>query len=759
MVDTASATCPAAIGISANPAGLTAGTYQGTVTIVSPLASPSQVNIAVTFTVTAAATGHLSTDPSPLSFHVLNGASPVTSQIALSNSGSGSLSFTAAASTSAGGAWLAVTPSNGTVSASAPAALTITITPGSLAAGVYSASITLSSPDNVDPPLVIPVTLLVGNPVPIILVSQTGLTYQSVAGGGNPLSQDVAILNVGQGSMNWTATALTLSGNNWLSISPASGAVTTPFVSFSIATVSVNSSSLAPGNYFGQIQVRADGASNAPQTISVVLNVFAPGTALAPELRPSGLVFIGSKDNTPGSQTVAIANRGTVTFGYNSFKGTLSNINWITNTPVTGTVPVNFPTRMTVQPDLSARSPGVDRGAITVLFDDGSSQTVSVLSVVPPVGYTPSAEPERIRAAAALEPHASGSCLATQLLSQLTNPASAVSQVPLGQPVSLELHLADDCGNAVTDKYPASVKVSFSTGESGFDMQHSGNGKWTRTWQPKSTQPTTVTVQVNAFATSNGKILGAQLPITVTLSSAAQVPLVNPGGIQNAASYSSAPVVSPGGLIAIFGNQLADPNGQQPPPGPVPTSLGHTQVKLGDALLPLFYTSNSQLNAQVPFSLPVNSQQQLVVQYGNTLSVPAPVSVSAAQPAIYTQNQAGTGQGAIINGVTGIVADSKNPVHAGDVISIYCTGLGPVNPAVAEGVAASSTVLSQTTTPVTATVGGQTATVNFAGLAPSYIGLYQVNVVIPNGVTPGDNVSIVLTEGSQVSQPVTISVR
>ena len=131
----------------------------------------------------------------------------------------------------------------------------------------------------------------------------------------------------------------------------------------------------------------------------------------------------------------------------------------------------------------------------------------------------------------------------------------------------------------------------------------------------------------------------------MTLSSVAQVPLVNPGGIQNAASYSSAPVVSPGGLIAIFGNQLADPNGQQPPPGTVPTSLGHTQVKLGDALLPLFYTSNSQLNAQVPFSLPVNSQQQLVVQYGNTLSVPAPVSVAAAQPAIFTRGFLGHGAG------------------------------------------------------------------------------------------------------------------
>jgi uncharacterized protein (TIGR03437 family) len=268
-----------------------------------------------------------------------------------------------------------------------------------------------------------------------------------------------------------------------------------------------------------------------------------------------------------------------------------------------------------------------------------------------------------------------------------------------------------------------------------------------------------VNVQVNAFATANGKLLAAQFPITVTLNSVAQVPLVNPDGIKNAASFSSVPVVSPGGAVAIFGNQLADPSVQQPPPGPLPTSLGHTQVKLGDAPLPLFFTSNGQLNAQVPFNLPVNSQQQLVVQYGNTLSVPAPVSVSAAQPAIYTQNQQGTGQGAIINGVTGILADSNNPVHAGDVISIFCTGLGPVSPPVPEGVAPPTTPLSNTTTPVTATIGGQTATVAFAGLAPGFPGLYQVNVVIPSGVAPGDNVPVVLTEGSQVSQPVTIAVR
>ncbi len=760
QVDTALATCPSTFGVSANPTGLAVGSYQGTVTVGSSYANPPQVSIAVTLTVTAAATGHLTADTTPLSFQVQNGGSPVMAQISLSNSGSGSLPFAAATSTSAGGAWLAVTPANGTASAATPASLTVTLTPGSLAAGVYSGTVSLNSPANSDPPLVIPVTMLVGNPVPIILISQTGLTFQAVQGGGNPLSQDFAILNVGQGSMNWTATAQALSGGTWLSVSPASGTDTTPFVSFSTATVSVDTSSLAPGNYFGQIQVRANGASNAPQSISVVLNVFAPGTPLSPEVRPSGLVFIGSAANPPGSQTVSIANRGTVTFNYNSNKLTSSNINWITNTPVAGNVPVNFPTRMTVQPDLSQRTPGVDRGVITILFNDGSSQTVSLLSVVPPAGYTPSSAPEQIRAAGALEPHASG-CTPTQLVAQISNPSTNTSQVPLGQPVSVELHLTDDCGNAVTDKYPASVNVTFSTHEAGLSMVHVGNGMWTKTWQPQSTQPGTVTAQVLAFATgTNGKALPYSFFFNVNLVSAAQVPLVNPGGIQNAASYSSAPVVSPGGLIAILGNQLADPTGQQPPPAStVPTSLGHTQVKLGDALLPLFYTSNSQLNAQVPFSLPLNSQQQLVVQYGNTLSVPAPVSVSAAQPAIFTQNQAGTGQGAIVNGVTNVLADSNNPVHAGDVIAIYCTGLGPVSPAVQEGVAASTTVLSQTVTPVTATVGGQPATVNFAGLAPGYIGLYQVNVAIPSGVTAGDSVPVVLTEGSQVSEPVTISVR
>jgi uncharacterized protein (TIGR03437 family) len=68
-------------------------------------------------------------------------------------------------------------------------------------------------------------------------------------------------------------------------------------------------------------------------------------------------------------------------------------------------------------------------------------------------------------------------------------------------------------------------------------------------------------------------------------------------------------------------------------------------------------------------------------------------------------------------------------------------------------------VLENTANPVTATIGGVSASVQFAGLTPGFTGLYQVNLTIPGGVTPGDATALVLTVGGQVSQPVTLAVK
>ena len=213
----------------------------------------------------------------------------------------------------------------------------------------------------------------------MIVVSQVGLTFAKVQNGGNPLPQNITILNSGTGSMDWTATVKMLTGSSWLSLSRASGTVVRPSVDFSSVDVIVDGRSLAPGKYFGQIQVRSTNANNSPQTVSVILNVLPPNSKLGPEVRPTGLVFIGTADSAPGSQTVQVANRGSGTLNFKSTRLNYGNVVWFTSVPTVGAVAANQPATLTVQPDLSARSPGVDRGVITLLFDDGSIQTVDIL--------------------------------------------------------------------------------------------------------------------------------------------------------------------------------------------------------------------------------------------------------------------------------------------------------------------------------------------------------------------------------------------
>ena len=115
------------------------------------------------------------------------------------------------------------------------------------------------------------------------------------------------------------------------------------------------------------------------------------------------------------------------------------------------------------------------------------------------------------------------------------------------------------------------------------------------------------------------------------------------------------------------------------------------------------------------------------------------------------------GQGVIVNGVTNQLADGSAPVTGGDTVVIYCTGLGAVNPPVALGAAASGP--TPTVQPVVVTIGGQPATVGYAGLTPGFPGLYQVNAVVPAGIAPSGQVPVVLSTAEQDSPAVTIAVR
>ncbi len=183
---------------------------------------------------------------------------------------------------------------------------------------------------------------------------------------------------------------------------------------------------------------------------------------------------------------------------------------------------------------------------------------------------------------------------------------------------------------------------------------------------------------------------------------------------------------------------------------------------LGGRLLPLVFTNTGQINVQIPYDIPTGTIQQLIAQRGSKLSVPQPVRIRAAEPAIFSTNSTGSGQGhiyAITSSGQQVLADASNPVTAGDVLVIYCTGLGNVSPAVIAGSAVPSDALRNTVGKVTLTIGGIDASILFGGLTPGLTGLYQVNVRVPSGVAPSNQVPVVLAVDGNPGPALTMAVK
>lgn len=341
------------------------------------------------------------------------------------------------------------------------------------------------------------------------------------------------------------------------------------------------------------------------------------------------------------------------------------------------------------------------------------------------------------------------------VFTNLTNQFSVTS----GLPYAVNLQIVDDCGNPLLAGWGAAY---FPGGDATVPLLPLGGGNWTATWMPQAGAGGPATVGV-AAGSASGSLLGTAA-ITGTLAANASAPAISVGGVVSAASVAAqAPLpVSPGGFISIFGSNLASGTGGMNNL-PYPLTSGGTQVLLGAEALPIEYAGNGLINAIIPDDAAVDAATPLVVAQNGAWSLPQTLLVSAAQPTVFTQDQSGSGAGAILtlNLASGSVQlnTAATPATAGDVLEVYCTGLGAVSPAVPAGTPAPLTSFSQTTNTVTATIGGQAAQVLFAGLAPGFSGLYQVNVLVPKGAPTGPAVWLVLTEANLSSPPVTVAIQ
>jgi adhesin/invasin len=195
---------------------------------------------------------------------------------------------------------------------------------------------------------------------------------------------------------------------------------------------------------------------------------------------------------------------------------------------------------------------------------------------------------------------------------------------------------------------------------------------------------------------------------------------------------------------------------------PLKTNLSGTLALMGDEFLPLQFVSTGQINAIIPYDMPVNATQQLLIQQTSALSLPQSMQLAVAQPAVFTQDQSGQGAGIIVAvkpDQTQFVVTPKAPASAGDALVIYCAGLGAIDPVIPAGSAAPSVPLSKTVNTTTVSIGGQPAQVLFSGLAPGFAGLDQVNAIVPSGIAAGASVPVILTVGGISSSPVTVAVQ
>ncbi len=224
--------------------------------------------------------------------------------------------------------------------------------------------------------------------------------------------------------------------------------------------------------------------------------------------------------------------------------------------------------------------------------------------------------------------------------------------------------------------------------------------------------------------------------------------------------------VAAGGIVSVFGTGLTSA-AQGASSLPLPKTIGGTSFTLGGQDVPIFYVSPLQANLQIPWEVAGQSQAALTVTAGGVASGAVNVNLAAASPGIFTIDQSGRGQGAILNAGTGELAAptgvipglSTRPAARGAFVSIYCTGLGPVSNPPASGAASPSDPLARTTVTPTVTIGGVTATVFFSGLAPGFVGLYQVNVQVPDTAPTGSAIAVVLTSGAVASNSVTLAVQ
>lgn len=240
-------------------------------------------------------------------------------------------------------------------------------------------------------------------------------------------------------------------------------------------------------------------------------------------------------------------------------------------------------------------------------------------------------------------------------------------------------------------------------------------------------------------------------------------PVIAAEGVVHSATFQAGPV-APGLALSIFGEGLAAAS-EAVSALPLPTSLGGATVRLADgSQAPLLFASPEQINFLLPWGIPNQGEVTVQVETGGRRSEAMTLSAAPVSPGVFSLDQSGLGQAAVLIAGEGVlaapagIAPGARPARAGDYLEIYATGLGDVLPRTPVEEPAPGGVVAEVREIPVVFLGGVQAPVLFAGRAPGFVGLYQINIQVPEGTQTGDETPLALAVKGMTAPELTIAV-
>jgi uncharacterized protein (TIGR03437 family) len=225
-------------------------------------------------------------------------------------------------------------------------------------------------------------------------------------------------------------------------------------------------------------------------------------------------------------------------------------------------------------------------------------------------------------------------------------------------------------------------------------------------------------------------------------------------GMVNSGSLRFGEPIAPGTIVSLYGEGFSTQTALATS-GFLPRLLDGVVALVNGVAAPLFFTSPNQINFQTPMEV-VPGEVFLQVRSGGLLSNAIRARVEDTSPGIFTITQNGTGEAVAVTAENYQLVSAANPARAGRYISVFCTGLGQLAEEIPTGIPVERPLVTRS--PLTLSVGGRNAEVTYAGAAPGYPGLYQINFIVPAGLNSGLQ-TMQASIGGQQSNPTSLFVR